>query len=207
MTAAPSTVPDRKRFNHTIKYQRELFRDHLPAEGTALDVGCGEGLAAREMAAAGLAVTAVDMDPASLERARAQATERITYVEDDFLAADLGGPFDVVYAGAVLHHVDLLTGLERLRSLVAPGGVLLVVGLAMSRWPRDFPFEMAASVASAAWSLARGSWDHQSPTVWPPPHSYEDVLRATDALLPGAQYTRHLLWRYTIVWRRPEDAD
>ena len=46
-------------------------------------------------------------------------------------------PADVVYAGAMLHHVDLHAGLARLRDLVSPGGRLLVVGLAASEYPRD----------------------------------------------------------------------
>ena len=44
-------IPDRKRFNHTIKYQRELFANLPEAARTALDLGCGEGLAARTLAA------------------------------------------------------------------------------------------------------------------------------------------------------------
>jgi 2-polyprenyl-3-methyl-5-hydroxy-6-metoxy-1,4-benzoquinol methylase len=45
--------------------------------------------------------------------------------------------FDLVSAVAALHHMDAREGLLRLRSLVSPGGVLVVVGLARS--PRIRP--------------------------------------------------------------------
>jgi hypothetical protein len=29
------------------------------------------------------------------------------------------------------------------------------------------------------------------------------MRRLTRDLLPGARYRRHLLWRYSVVWRKP----
>ena len=194
-------VPDAKRFNHTIQYQRRLLADLPSGAATALDVGCGEGLAARTLARAGLTVVGVDADAPSIERARAQDTERITYVVGDVFTADLA-PADVVYSGAMLHHVDLHQGLARLKELVAPGGRLLIVGVARNTW-RDLPREFTASVADKAFALVRGAWEHGSPTVWPPPHTYREVERAAAQLLPGSLYKQELLWRYTIVWDAP----
>ncbi|WP_291380591.1 class I SAM-dependent methyltransferase [Demequina sp.] len=115
MSAQSSSVPDRRRFNHTVRYQRQLLA-HLP-EGsrTAIDAGCGEGLAARTMARASLTVTGIDADEVSIARARAQDIEGITYVVGDIFATDLE-PADVVYSGALLHHMDIDAGLERLKS-------------------------------------------------------------------------------------------
>jgi hypothetical protein len=47
--------------------------------------------------------------------------------------------FELVSAVASLHHMDAREGLVRLRSLIAPGGVL--VGLAPPNLPRDLPIE------------------------------------------------------------------
>ncbi len=197
-------IPDHKRFNHTIKYQRELFT-RLPAGArTALDLGCGEGLAARTLAAAGLSVVGVDADAPSIARAEAQDTTGVTYVVGDVLTADLEQA-DVVYSGVMLHHIDLREGLERFRSLVAPGGVLLIVGTARNTW-RDLPFEFAASVVDKAFALVKGVWRHGSPEVWPPPHTYREVERAVNELLPGAYYRQNLLWRYTVRWDAPPSS-
>lgn len=194
-------IPDHKRFSHTIKYQRELFARLPEGARTALDLGCGEGLAARTLAAAGLSVVAVDADAPSIARAEAQDTTGITYVVGDVLTTDLEQA-DVVYSGAMLHHIDLREGLERFRSLVAPGGVLLIVGTARNTW-RDLPLEFAASVVDKAFALVKGVWRHGSPEVWPPPHTYREVERAVIDLLPGAYYRQNLLWRYTVRWDAP----
>jgi 2-polyprenyl-3-methyl-5-hydroxy-6-metoxy-1,4-benzoquinol methylase len=194
-------LPDGKRFNHTIKYQRELLATLPEGASTALDLGCGEGLAARTMARAGLTVVGVDSDEPSIERARAQWSEGIEYVVADVLTADLEQA-DVVYSGALLHHLDIREGLSKMKTLVKPGGVLLIVGAARNTW-RDVPREFAASVVDKAFALVKGSWKHGSPTTWPPPHTYPEVERAAIDLLPGCDYRQQLLWRYTIRWTAP----
>ncbi len=204
MSSAPSSVPDHRRFNHTIRYQQQLLADVPEHARTAIDAGCGEGLAARTLARAGLTVTGIDADAPSIERARAQESEGITYVVGDIFSTDLE-PADVVYSGALLHHMDIDAGLERLKSWVAPGGRLCVVGAARATW-RDLYREMGASIADKAFALVKGSWQHGSPTVWPPPHTYREVQQATLRVLPGAEYKARLLWRYTIVWDRPSQA-
>ncbi|WP_291378926.1 class I SAM-dependent methyltransferase [Demequina sp.] len=204
MSSAPSSVPDHRRFNHTIRYQQQLLADLPEHARTAIDAGCGEGLAARTLARAGLTVTGIDADEPSIERARAQESEGITYVVGDIFATDLEAA-DVVYSGALLHHMDIDAGLERLKSWVAPGGRLCVVGAARATW-RDLYREMGASIADKAFALVKGSWQHGSPTVWPPPHTYREVQQAAMRVLPGAEYKSRLLWRYTIVWDRPSDA-
>ncbi|MCB2411281.1 methyltransferase domain-containing protein, partial [Demequina sp. TTPB684] len=79
MSSAPSSVPDNRRFNHTIRYQQQLLAQLPEHAATGIDAGCGEGLAARTMARAGLTVTGIDVDEPSIERALAQDSERITY--------------------------------------------------------------------------------------------------------------------------------
>ena len=58
---ATEPVPDSERHNHTLMYQRELFDSLLARGGRAIDVGCGEGVAARDLASRGYSVTGVDL--------------------------------------------------------------------------------------------------------------------------------------------------
>lgn len=195
--------PDHKRWNLNIHYQRLVVEEIPETARTALDVGCGEGLFARTLAARGLDVTGIDEDVDSIRRARAQDTTRIAYVDADVFEADLPREsFDVVSSIASLHHMDLSDGLERLKELVAPGGTVLVVGLAKATW-KDIPREMAASVVDKAQRLFRGYWHHESPCVWPPAHTYDDVKREAARVMPGSVYATKLLWRYTLVWTKP----
>lgn len=196
-----SDIADHKRFNHTIKYQRELFARLPEGAHTALDLGCGEGLAARTLVAAGLTVVGVDADAPSIARAEAQDTAGITYIVGDVFTTALEQA-DVVYSGLMLHHGDITAGLERCKELVAPGGVLLIVGTARNTLV-DLPREFAASVVDKAFNLVKGSWKSGTPSAWPPPHTYREVARAVADVLPGAEYRQNLLWRYSVRWDAP----
>lgn len=95
-----------------------------------LDVGCGLGEASVYFALNGAEVTSSDLSPGMLA-----ATERLAQVngvrvtphlaaaEDMRLAAD--DRFDVIYAGNLLHHVDIGETLARLKPHLAPGGMLV----------------------------------------------------------------------------------
>lgn len=195
--------PDAKRFNYNIYYGEAVLAAIPEGARTAVDVGCGEGFMARRLAERGLAVTAIDEHADSIRRARAQGEDSITYLEGDALTDALpAGPYDVVLAVASLHHMDLTEGLSRLKELVAPGGVVLVVGLAKAGLV-DVPREMAASVVDKAHKLFKGYWDHGSPCVWPTPQTYVDVRDTSARLMPGSEFSKKLLWRYTLVWNAP----
>jgi hypothetical protein len=88
--------------------------------------------------------------------------------------------------------------------LVAPGGVLVVIGLARPDLPKDIPVEVAAQFAR----LVRpepGKTDGtpRPPIIWPPPERYATMRRLATELLPGVRWHRHLRWRYSLVWARP----
>jgi 2-polyprenyl-6-hydroxyphenyl methylase/3-demethylubiquinone-9 3-methyltransferase len=93
-----------------------------------LDVGCGGGILAEALAAAGAQVTGIDPSERSLEAARAhgrRAGLAIDYrrgrAED--LAALVDGGFDLVFAVDVLEHVDdLERAIAAVAAVLAPGG-------------------------------------------------------------------------------------
>jgi SAM-dependent methyltransferase len=209
MTDAALRVPDADRWNHNLHYSRLVLDAVPPGSRTALDVGCGEGTLTRALRRAVPQVTGLDPDAPSIERARAQddPDAPIDYVQGGLLTTPLpSGSFDVVVAVASLHHMDAEAGLRAVADVLAPGGVLVVVGCARSSLPRDVGWE-AAGVIANAWHRGRRSyWEHSAPTVWPPPVTHADVRRLTRDLLPGARYRRHVLWRYSLVWTKPTAA-
>jgi SAM-dependent methyltransferase len=91
-----------------------------------LDFACGAGLTACFLAARGARVTAIDISPASIERARelAQATRQTV----EFIAGELGpdtfpdASFDAIVGRYALHHVDLGQIAPTLARVLVPGG-------------------------------------------------------------------------------------
>lgn len=131
------------------------------AERTGLDgrgrravvVGCGLGADAEFLAGLGFETTAFDVAPTAIEQARARwPATRVDYRVADLLALDDGlvGAFDLVVEIFTLQalpdppRADAAAGV---RSLVAPGGTLLVVafreGATPARTGPPFPLTRA----------------------------------------------------------------
>lgn len=189
------------RRNANLDVFRSLLRRELPGgAATGIDVGCGEGETARILRAHGVRhVLGLDPHAPSVDEARAIGGEGIEYARGDLFDVQ-AEPAEVVTAVAMLHHVDMAAGLRRLASLVAPGGMLLVVGLATSTYPADLPYDLAGVVAVR---LHR-QWHTSAPIVWPPPVSYRDARRIAGDVLPGVRFRRDPRFRYTLAWRQAE---
>jgi 2-polyprenyl-3-methyl-5-hydroxy-6-metoxy-1,4-benzoquinol methylase len=107
----------------------------LTDEGRILDVGCGFGLFAAYFGQTQPRRRIVGVDPSvrrialATEVARSLGLRDHAFVVGDVRTAPLQGPFDAVYVLDVMHHLprnDQEQVLERLRSLLAPGGMLLI---------------------------------------------------------------------------------
>ncbi len=194
-------------WNHNIHYHRVVLDAVPPGCTSALDVGCGEGVLARDLSRVVPHVTGLDRDAATLELARRHPCEGVEYVQGDLLTDDLElGSFDLVASIATLHHMEMATGLRRIRELVRPGGTLVVVGLARSQYPRDAGHDLAGTVATRVHRLTKTFAEVAAPMVWPPPLTYADSRAVAEQELPGVRYRRLVLWRYSLTWVRPASA-
>jgi SAM-dependent methyltransferase len=129
-------------WNHNIHHHPVILNSVPVGTRRALDVGCGTGLLTRQLRQRVPDVVGVDRDAAAVEQARRlDPGGSITYLTADFFAPDWPpASFDLVASVAALHHMDAAAGLRRMRALLRPGGVLVVVGLAASELtdlPRD----------------------------------------------------------------------
>jgi SAM-dependent methyltransferase len=95
-----------------------------------LDVGCGLGEASVYFALLGANVTASDLSPGMLKTTckladtnNVKVTPHVSAAEDLRLPAD--ALFDIIYAGNLLHHVDIDKTLARIKAHLAPGGVVV----------------------------------------------------------------------------------
>jgi SAM-dependent methyltransferase len=104
-----------------------------PPPGRALDIGCGLGDTAEDLARRGFAVVAFDVAPSAIEHARRRfPNSRVDYRVADLLALprELEGAFDLViecYTLQVLPPEARARAIAALRRTLRPGGALLVV--------------------------------------------------------------------------------
>ncbi|MFG2353882.1 methyltransferase domain-containing protein [Streptomyces sp. NPDC048521] len=134
-------------------------------------------------------------------------TGNVTFLEADYLdgSALPDGAYDVVSAVAVVHHARFEDAIGALTRLVAPGGRLIVVGMAYNRTLLDWVISGCGVPASLLYARVRGG--KRGPAGMPvedPPMHWGEVRAAARRLLPGCRFRRRLLWRYTVVWDKPQ---
>jgi SAM-dependent methyltransferase len=128
-------------WNGSIERQAEALESILRSRGlrpgsSVLDAACGIGTQSLGLARLGYEVTASDISPVAVDRARSEAAERGLSI--DFSVADLrsladqfGRTFDAVIAcdnslPHLLTDEEILTAFEQMLRCTAPGGVCLV---------------------------------------------------------------------------------
>lgn len=114
--------------------------EELPAAPAILDIGCGTGAQTLVLAAATAGhVTAMDRVPAFLRRvdqtaAEQRLTRRIRTCRGDMNAPPFSdASFDLVWSEGAIYIMGFDRGLARWRSLVKPGGYLVVSELSWFR--------------------------------------------------------------------------
>lgn len=203
-TVGGVTPPSDTYWNHNAAYHPWLVKIAAQRRGDVLDVGCGDGLLAQRLAPVSRSVTAIDPEPAALQRAwRRLADHPHTTVTQAGFADFDPGPrrFDLITMVASLHHMDLRGALTKARGLLTPSGEIAVVGLSANKTVRDWLWSALCLPAARA-----GSWWHRETrdigvTVAEPAESLDEIRRAADAILPGATIRRALYYRYLLRWR------
>ncbi|WP_280388198.1 class I SAM-dependent methyltransferase [Nocardia wallacei] len=203
-------------WSHNEFYHRLLLR-RLPRPcRRVLDVGCGAGAFAAELARHAEHVDAMDRSPDMIDRALRSVPGNVSCILGDVRDWELPDDgYDAIVSVTALHHVPLEETLPVLARALRPGGVLAAVVLPRKD-RREWPFELAAILGQRILAglflvlrtLGRGRWfaaadDPAMPVVLDPALTTREARRTAAELLPGARVRRLVYWRYLLVWRKP----
>lgn len=195
-------------WNHTAHYHEVLLRAVPRACRRALDVGCGQGEFTRRLAERVEQVEAIDSASAVVSRARTLSAglANICFIDAEFLTYPLEvASYDFVSALAVLHHLPWAEAIEKMKRVLRPGGVLAVLGLFRDVALTDYLLSIAAVPVSRFYRLTRGLAEVGAP-IRAPSMTWDEIRRQAAALLPGVVLQRHLLWRYSLIWVKPNEG-
>lgn len=196
-------------------YYAYLARQLPPRVESALEIGCGGGAFTRLLAARARSVLALDLSPEMIRLARSRSAGRrnIEYRAGDALRLALPGEgFDCVVSIATLHHLPTEQALTKMKDALKPGGTLVVHDLIADDGLLDRGLSALAyplGVARRFWQTGRVRMPPEVRRAWAE-HGEGEVYLTTSGVremcerhLPDATVKRHLLWRYTVVWRKP----
>jgi len=197
---------------------RHWFTAHLPPKGRrALDVGCGSGRYTLLLAERFDSVVAIDISEPLINIARRRRPHRrVRYDVCDVMAFGDPAGFDFVFSSTTLHHLqDVNAALHRLRGLIAPGGVAILIDNVAprptpARWVnvlgalRAFPADWRRlGWNEATWLLkfrTGSSWlDHLASDRY---LSREAFQHTYGAAFPGALFYS-LGYAHALIWRQP----
>jgi SAM-dependent methyltransferase len=205
---------DTQGWNPNNHYHNSLLQ-HIPTDcEQALEIGCGTGALARQLATRSRTVIALDLSSAMIRVARSRSSR---FHNLEFLKADVTkwnfpqSHFDFICSIATLHHLEQRDLLVKIKAALKPGGVLVAIDLVESNSFGERLVDTLALAASGSLRLihngrlkppaeVRRAWEQ---------HGQHDsyltmaqVRALADELLPGSKVTRLLLWRYQLVYQK-----
>ena len=191
-------------WNHNSAYHPWLLGIAASHRGHVLDVGCGDCLLAQRLASVAETVTAIDSDPATLGRCadRLASIRNATAHLVDFTEYQPGERrIDLITFVASLHHMDTAAGLRKARELLAPGGEIVVVGLAANKSIGDWAWSAASMAPARVAGWLNGEKRDIGVPVAEPRESLSEIRSIVADLLPNAWIRRGLYYRYLLRWR------
>ncbi|HEX6519042.1 MAG TPA: class I SAM-dependent methyltransferase [Streptosporangiaceae bacterium] len=214
-------VNARHPWSHNEYFHSWILRNLPARRGTAVDVGCGTGVLAAKLASCFTHVTGIDADEGMAAAASARMADipRVSIRRcgfGEFVSAVGDDGADLITMVAVLHWLDLDEALARIPALLAPGGRLLVVGLARPESLADLAFDVVSGAANPVMGMVK----HPRPALQPPRcpdgqpvmpvrdpvTTFAEIKTAARAHLPGVAARRRVFFRYTLRWDRPQES-
>jgi 2-polyprenyl-3-methyl-5-hydroxy-6-metoxy-1,4-benzoquinol methylase len=202
-------------------YHDFLLHNVQPGCENALEIGCGTGTFSRRLARRTQHVTAIDLslEMIRVARARSSGFANIRFEVADLMAYDFAGAqFDCIASIATLHHMPTQAALVKLKHALTPGGTLLVLDLyepqrdlLTAKGLSEAFLNLVAMGTSCTLGLMYNGRFRPPPDVraaWEEHGQRDSYLTINEvhgtysSTFPGVVVRKHLLWRYSAVWRK-----
>ncbi|MDT7808869.1 MAG: hypothetical protein QOJ70_2682 [Acidobacteriota bacterium] len=201
-------------WEHSSHYQDFLLR-HVPSScRESLEIGCGVGNFSRLLAKSSERVLALDLSPNMIRIAKERS---VLFPNIDFQVADVmsrelpAEKFDCIVTVATLHHLPMAEVLPKIKNSLKVDGVLLILDLFQAEGLIDAVTSALAVPVSIGLRLmrqgrmlaprhVREAWaEHGRHDTY---LTLAQVHKICSDMLPGAEVRKHLLWRYSIIWKK-----
>ncbi|HEY0322822.1 MAG TPA: class I SAM-dependent methyltransferase [Pyrinomonadaceae bacterium] len=209
-----ASLADDERWNQNSHYHDFLLR-HVPLNcRNALEIGCGKGAFSRRLASRSEHVLALDLSPEMIRIARERSRQfaNIDFQVADVVARDFPDEeFDCIATIATMHHLPMKLMLSKCKRALKPGGVILILDLDepegiygaltyVMAMPVSVGFRLLKQRRLRAPAAVRAAWaEHAQYDSYP---TLSEVRATCAGILPGARVRKHLLWRYSVVWKK-----
>lgn len=200
--------------DHNARYHGHLLRRVPERCRCVLEIGCGTGDFSRLLARRAERVLAVDLSPQMirLARERSRAYPNVEFVAGDVMDCRLpAGQFDCVATLTTLHHLPAEPALIKIREALKPGGTFLCLDLYRRSRLSDLLLDGVAYPANLLlrWmetgrprpprEVREAYAEHGKTDTY---LTLPQVEQICASIMPGALISRHLFWRYSVVWKK-----
>lgn len=196
-----------KYWNHNSAYY-PWIKQNLNDCNYVLDVGCGNGALINFLDDGIKRLNGIDIDKKSIDFAATSYSGRnVRFTEGDFLQASDEEKYDGIVFVASIHHMDMMTAIQRAKSMLNPNRVLLIVGLAKPSTIYDYLVEVLRIVPSRIISKIKQmkSSEELDISVSYTIPALNEVRYVIDELLPGAEFRQALHFRYQLKWTNKDN--
>lgn len=200
--------------DNSSPYYNLLLKQLPPCCAYALEIGCGTGSFTRLLARRSDWVLALDLSPQMIRVAkeRSRQCSNIEYQIADVLEMEFPREqFDCIASIATLHHMPVEKILPKMQDALKPGGTLILLDLFQTNGLADVVTGALALPVSDALRLVKTGRlcvDRRVREAWAEHGRHDTYLTLSQArrlyaeYLPGARVRKHLLWRYSVVWKK-----
>ncbi len=191
-------------WNHNTVYYKWIKQQTVTCKAI-LDVGCGDGSLVAYLDDGLKSLTGIDVDSSCISRANLENksvnTQFMCCDFDDYATQQF---YDAIIFVASIHHMEMRSAIEKSKLLLAPNGMLIIVGLAAPSTVMDYVIEglriLPCKIISTLKHM-QSSENQNIPVSYKLP-SLHEVRDISAKILPNAAITHGLYYRYLLKWTK-----